>query len=135
MCSAPPQNEGARDASGNLQAAREVLDAELLAELMGRAELARASADTLDGRPAPSPAPPETQALTEDEHSTEVTPELLEETVRRAVAQTPAIDVHTHLFPPSHGALCSWGIDAMLTYHYLVSESPSRATQAPSPFP
>jgi len=32
------------------------------------------------------------------------------------------IDLHTHLLPPSHGALCLWGIDEMLTYHYLVSE-------------
>jgi hypothetical protein len=28
------------------------------------------------------------------------------------------IDVHTHLFPPSHGDLMLWGIDALLTYHY-----------------
>jgi hypothetical protein len=32
------------------------------------------------------------------------------------------IDLHTHLLPPSHGALCLWGIDALLTYHYLVAE-------------
>jgi mannitol-1-phosphate/altronate dehydrogenase len=32
------------------------------------------------------------------------------------------IDLHTHLLPPSHGALCLWGIDEMLTYHYLISE-------------
>lgn len=33
-----------------------------------------------------------------------------------------AIDLHTHLLPPSHGALCLWGIDELLTYHYLVAE-------------
>ena len=32
------------------------------------------------------------------------------------------IDLHTHLLPPSHGALCIWGIDELLTYHYLVAE-------------
>ena len=32
------------------------------------------------------------------------------------------IDLHTHQLPPSHGALCVWGIDELLTYHYLVSE-------------
>jgi hypothetical protein len=32
------------------------------------------------------------------------------------------IDLHTHLLPPSHGALCLWGIDELLTYHYLVAE-------------
>eukprot|EP00536_Pseudo-nitzschia_multiseries_P018301 jgi/Psemu1/248653/estExt_Genewise1.C_23640008 len=33
-----------------------------------------------------------------------------------------AIDLHTHLLPPTHGALCLWGIDELLTYHYLVAE-------------
>lgn len=32
------------------------------------------------------------------------------------------IDLHTHLLPASHGALCLWGIDELLTYHYLVAE-------------
>ena len=38
------------------------------------------------------------------------------------VAAAKAIDLHTHLLPPSHGALCLWGIDELLTYHYLVAE-------------
>lgn len=43
--------------------------------------------------------------------------------VKEAVENTQVIDVHTHLFPPSHGRdLFLWGIDALLTYHYLVSE-------------
>ena len=33
-----------------------------------------------------------------------------------------AVDLHTHLLPPTHGALCLWGIDELLTYHYLVAE-------------
>lgn len=32
------------------------------------------------------------------------------------------VDLHTHLLPPSHGSLCLWGIDELLTYHYLVAE-------------
>lgn len=32
------------------------------------------------------------------------------------VASTEAIDLHTHLLPPNHGALCLWGIDELLTY-------------------
>ena len=32
------------------------------------------------------------------------------------VASVSAIDLHTHLLPPSHGALCLWGIDELLTY-------------------
>ncbi|KAL8003253.1 putative 6-phosphogluconate dehydrogenase-like domain superfamily, metal-dependent hydrolase [Plasmopara halstedii] len=42
--------------------------------------------------------------------------------VREAVARVQIIDVHTHLFPPSHGKLMLWGINELLTYHYLVAE-------------
>ncbi|ETP01483.1 hypothetical protein F441_21273 [Phytophthora nicotianae CJ01A1] len=42
--------------------------------------------------------------------------------VREAVASVQIIDVHTHLFPPSHGKLMLWGINKLLTYHYLVAE-------------
>ena len=30
--------------------------------------------------------------------------------------------MHTHLFPPGFGDLSRWGIDNLLTYHYLVAE-------------
>ena len=46
----------------------------------------------------------------------------LDAAVRDAVYQTEVIDVHTHLFPHTHADLYCWGIDALLTYHYLVSE-------------
>jgi hypothetical protein len=42
--------------------------------------------------------------------------------VASEVASAMAIDLHTHLLPPSHGSLCLWGIDELLTYHYLVAE-------------
>ncbi|TMW68008.1 hypothetical protein Poli38472_007680 [Pythium oligandrum] len=42
--------------------------------------------------------------------------------VRETVATTPIIDVHTHLFPPTHGKLMLWGVNELLTYHYLVAE-------------
>jgi hypothetical protein len=42
--------------------------------------------------------------------------------VERALAATPAIDVHTHLFAPALGDLGRWGIDELLTYHYLEAE-------------
>ena len=32
------------------------------------------------------------------------------------------IDVHTHLFMPSLGKLGLWGIDELITYHYLEAE-------------
>jgi len=35
---------------------------------------------------------------------------------------TPFVDIHTHLFPPSFGRLALWGIDELLTYHYLEAE-------------
>src|SRR5829696_7624245 len=42
--------------------------------------------------------------------------------VGEAVRQCPVVDIHTHLFPPSFGELCLWGIDELLTYRYLVAE-------------
>src|SRR5688572_2123967 len=56
--------------------------------------------------------------------------------VAAAVERQPVIDMHTHLYPPSFGTtlagksaarsdpngLLLWGIDELLTYHYLVAE-------------
>ncbi len=57
----------------------------------------------------------------------------LEQTVRRSVASTAASDIHTHLFPPGHGELLLWGIDDLLTYHYLVAELLSVAPRELTP--
>src|ERR1039457_1626869 len=43
-------------------------------------------------------------------------------TVEDALASTPFIDVHTHLYMPSLGAVGLWGIDELITYHYLEAE-------------
>jgi len=56
-------------------------------------------------------------------------------TVRQAIMQQPVWDMHTHLYPPGFGSplagsgaasdpkgLLLWGIDELLTYHYLVAE-------------
>ena len=43
--------------------------------------------------------------------------------VHDIVAQTPVFDIHTHLYDPAFGELLLWGIDELLTYHYLVAES------------
>jgi len=48
--------------------------------------------------------------------------EVIRSVVFSEVASALAIDLHTHLLPPSHGALCLYGIDELLTYHYLVAE-------------
>ena len=42
--------------------------------------------------------------------------------VEDVLATTPFIDIHTHLFPPAFGKLGLWGIDELLTYHYLEAE-------------
>ncbi|HSE15654.1 MAG TPA: hypothetical protein VLB46_01290 [Pyrinomonadaceae bacterium] len=43
--------------------------------------------------------------------------------VELVVNSTPVMDVHTHLFPPTFNDLCLWGIDELLTYHYLTAEA------------
>jgi hypothetical protein len=53
--------------------------------------------------------------------------------VASEVASVMAIDLHTHLLPPSHGSLCLWGIDELLTYHYLVAEYFMTAPAAVTP--
>ena len=40
-----------------------------------------------------------------------------------AIARTEITDIHTHLFTPQFGSLLLWGIDDLLTYHYLVAET------------
>ena len=35
---------------------------------------------------------------------------------------TAVVDIHTHLYPPAFGQLTLWGIDELLTYHYLEAE-------------
>jgi hypothetical protein len=42
--------------------------------------------------------------------------------VGEVLASTPVIDIHTHLYPSSFGELGLWGIDELLTYHYLEAE-------------
>lgn len=42
--------------------------------------------------------------------------------VEEVLASTAFIDIHTHLFSPALGSLGLWGIDELLTYHYLEAE-------------
>ena len=42
--------------------------------------------------------------------------------VSEVVNHTPVYDIHTHLYDPAFGELLLWGIDDLLTYHYLVAE-------------
>jgi hypothetical protein len=43
--------------------------------------------------------------------------------VQLIVNSTYVTDVHTHVFPPQFGELCLFGIDELLTYHYLIAET------------
>ena len=46
----------------------------------------------------------------------------LKTVVDTAVAEVEITDVHTHLYAPCFGDLLLWGVDELLTYHYLVAE-------------
>lgn len=43
-------------------------------------------------------------------------------TVAGVLQSTQFIDLHTHLFQPSLGSLGLWGVDELVTYHYLEAE-------------
>jgi hypothetical protein len=59
----------------------------------------------------------------------------IEKFVAKALRDQPIVDMHTHLYPPTFGTpdanktgqvdpsgLLLWGLDELLTYHYLVAE-------------
>ncbi|HQU86373.1 MAG TPA: hypothetical protein PKY59_24805 [Pyrinomonadaceae bacterium] len=48
--------------------------------------------------------------------------ETLREIVGEVVNNTQVTDIHTHLFAPEFGKMNLYGIDELLTYHYLVAE-------------
>src|SRR6266566_9826983 len=43
--------------------------------------------------------------------------------VAQIVATSQVFDIHTHLYDPAFRELLLWGIDDLLTYHYLVAEA------------
>ena len=47
---------------------------------------------------------------------------MLQALIDEILTATPVLDIHTHLFPASFGRLLSWGVDDLLTYHYLEAE-------------
>lgn len=47
----------------------------------------------------------------------------LDRLIDDAVSRVPIVDLHTHLVPPQFGGLMLYGIDELLTYHYLVAET------------
>ena len=83
----------------------------------GLATPCNALVDKIDqsfGRPLfyrPSPIPSSSQLLKSPTNAGNAASVILSE-----VAAASVIDLHTHLLPPSHGSLCLWGIDELLTY-------------------
>jgi hypothetical protein len=49
--------------------------------------------------------------------------EALRKAVAEAVTAARITDLHTHLYAPAFGPLLLWGIDELLTYHYLIAEA------------
>ena len=47
----------------------------------------------------------------------------LRDTVIEAVQSQEVTDIHTHLFNPPFGDLLLWGVDELITYHYLIAET------------
>ena len=48
--------------------------------------------------------------------------EKVSENILNIVNNCEIIDIHSHLFPVSHGELFLFGINNLLTYHYLIAE-------------
>lgn len=46
----------------------------------------------------------------------------LPDVIAQELSRVKITDIHTHLFPAEFGELSLWGIDELLTYHYLVAE-------------
>lgn len=46
----------------------------------------------------------------------------LRRAIYEIVDRTPVLDIHTHLYTPDFGGLLLWGVDELVTYHYLIAE-------------
>ena len=60
-------------------------------------------------------------ALLPDQFTRENAPKL-SPAVAKIIAETPVLDMHTHLYAPDFGDLLLYGVDELLTYHYLIAE-------------
>jgi len=58
----------------------------------------------------------------------------METLVSEVLASTQILDVHTHLFAPHFGSIGLWGIDELLTYHYLEAEVFRFSTMRPAEY-
>lgn len=62
------------------------------------------------------------ETVSAPESAPALNPEEIRSAVEEELQNTQFIDVHTHLFMPSLGKLGLWGIDELITYHYLEAE-------------
>ena len=46
----------------------------------------------------------------------------LRDVVYREVENVKITDIHTHIYPGHFGGLLLWGVDELITYHYLIAE-------------
>jgi hypothetical protein len=51
-----------------------------------------------------------------------ISAEQIKSVVEDVLTSTDFIDIHTHLFAPEFGKIGLWGIDELVTYHYLEAE-------------
>lgn len=58
----------------------------------------------------------------------------LRSTVCDVMASTPVTDLHTHLYAEAFGPLLLYGIDELLTYHYLIAEVIRATRMAPEAY-
>src|SRR5579872_4072795 len=72
--------------------------------------------------------------VTETANLPSLAPAELRAAVEEELGATPFIDVHTHLFMPSLGRLGLWGIDELVTYHYLEAELFRSSTITPEQY-
>jgi hypothetical protein len=72
--------------------------------------------------------------LTETAILPSLAPAELAAAVEEELRGTLFIDVHTHLFMPSLGRLGLWGIDELVTYHYLEAELFRSSTITPEEY-
>ena len=61
-------------------------------------------------------------ALPKNAPASQLKPSEIGPVVEEELRKIRIIDVHTHLFMPALGKLGLWGIDELLTYHYLEAE-------------
>jgi len=49
--------------------------------------------------------------------------EQISKLVTQAIAEAKITDIHTHIYSPDFGSILLWGMDELLTFHYLVAET------------